>query len=343
MGVKLFVIVNFIVLVLMLLAFTSSAENKGSVYSLVVPSADNYTRIIAEALPLANNNLEEQLLPDYWVQRFIYIIAGFDSSNPEGIIGTELNIAYDQAVTGSLFSSARIIEEEGGEEDYYLPGQDEDINNWIVIPEEQISPVQLKGEPRVLIYTTHNAEAYKPTDGVSKLEGKNAGVATVSKVLSQTLESKYAIKTFYCDVIHDYPDFAKSYINSMSTVSQLLKRYQEVELVLDIHRDAGLKSRSDTLVKIGNKSYAKVMIVVGTEHEHWEENLAFAEELEDRANQQYPGLIKAIRVRKDRRYNQHLHPRALLLEFGSDLNTQEDATNSAVVLAEIIDDLMEKD
>jgi stage II sporulation protein P len=85
------------------------------------------------------------------------------------------------------------------------------------------------------------------------------------------------------------------------------------------------------------------MIVIGTEHEHWQDNLAFAEKLEAKANKQYPGLIKSIRVRKDRRYNQHLHPRALLLEFGSDLNTQEDATNSAVVLAEIISDLVKGD
>lgn len=339
-GVKLIGISIFMLLLIIMLALTTYGENEKKVYGLIISDSNSFMEIISDVLPIMNYTRGNQLLPQLWIRQGIYTITGFNSHNPIEIIGRELNISYGQAVTGQKYLMASKVEEENGEEDYYLPGQDEKINDWIVIPEESGSSTLLDGEPVVLIYNTHNAEAYKPTDGVSRLEGKNAGVADVAKGLARNLESQYSIKTFYCDVIHDYPDFTKAYINSMSTVQQLLKKYQKAQLVLDIHRDAGLSSRSDTLVKIGDKYYAKVMIVVGTEHERWQENLTFAEKLEASANKVYPGLIKSIRIRKDRRYNQHLHPRALLLEFGSDLNTEEDALNSTVLLAEIIQGLL---
>jgi stage II sporulation protein P len=241
-----------------------------------------------------------------------------------------------EAAAGIL-SAAAPVEEEGGEEDFYLPEDNkEELDEWYVIPEEEIPPVQLNGEPMVLIYNTHNAESYKPTQGVSKMDGKNGGVAAVSKTVTGLLASKYSIKTEYSEAIHDYPDWTKSYVNSMHTVKNYLKKYQKLQAVIDIHRDAGLQTRGDTLVKINGMQCAKVMIVIGAEHPRWKQNLAFAQKIESKANQLYPGLIKSIRLRKDRRYNQNLHPRAILLEFGSDLNKQEDAVNSAKLMADVL-------
>lgn len=341
-GVKLIGIFLIILLLFGIPVLTTYGDDGEIAYSMVLPGINSYTDIISAVLPIDAQNSGNQPLMQLWIRQCIYNIIGFKSDNPIELIGRELNISYNQAAAGSNYIVAGKIEEENGEEDYYLPGQEDKISDWIVIPKESGSSTQLDGEPLILVYNTHNAEAYKPSDGVSRREGKNAGVAAVAKKLAQNLENKYSLKTYYCDVIHDYPDFTKAYINSMSTVQQLLKRYQKVQLVLDIHRDAGLSSRSDTLVKIGDKNYAKVMIVVGTEHDKWQQNLAFAEKLEARANELYPGLIKSIRIRKDRRYNQHLHPQALLLEIGSDLNTEEDAANSTVLLAEIIQGLLKQ-
>lgn len=264
-------------------------------------------------------------------------LTGVDTRDAFSLLCTELNLVPTQAVTGYFaYAELAVEEEEGGEEDFYLPGTEEDLGQWIIIPEDEFPPVQLNGEPMVLIYNTHNAESYKPTQGVSRLEGKNGGIATVSKMFSKALESKYAIKTIYSEVIHDFPDFTKSYLNSMQTVKKFLKEYSKIQVVLDIHRDAGLKSRSDTLVKIKGKDYAKVMIVIGTEHERWKQNLAFARKIEKKANELYPGLIKCVRLFKDRRYNQNLHTRSLLLEIGSNLNKEEEALESAKLLAEVI-------
>lgn len=341
-GFKLAAAIILAAVLLLLASLAGSEANIRTVYGLVNPD-DSYNRIVMETLPLGADGPEEGLtgLPEYWAGEFIYSITGFDVQNPMGIIGTELNLSYDQAALGYFLASAPVVEEppEVGEEDYYLPGQEEELKEWL-IPEAPSYPSNLSGEPVVLVYTTHNAESYKPTDGASKFDGKNAGVARVSRALSQQLENKFAIKTYYCDVIHDYPDFAKAYNNSLNTVQQLLKKYPSIQLVLDIHRDAGLSSRSDTLVKIGDKEYAKVMIVIGNEHKQWQQNLNFARKLEAGCNELYPGLIKTIRIRDQRRYNQHLHPRSILLEFGSDLNKEEDALNSAAAIAEVINSIL---
>lgn len=271
-----------------------------------------------------------------WVEQIVKMLTGVNISNPFSLLCSELNLAGSQAVAGFLSFSAPLIEEEGGEEDFYLPSQEEELKNWLIIPEDEYPPIQLHGEPMIFIYTTHNAESYRLTQGVAKLEGKNGGVSQVSQTLVKAIESKHGIKTIYSDVIHDYPDFTKAYYNSMQTVKKHLQKYNKIQVVLDIHRDAGLQKRADTLVRINGKDCAKVLIVVGTAHSQWQQNLAFAQKLENKANELYPGLIKCVRLFKDRVYNQNLHSRALLLEFGSDLNKEEDAVESAKLLADVI-------
>jgi stage II sporulation protein P len=282
-------------------------------------------------------------------------LTGVDTGDSFTLLCQELNLIHgmsDDGGTnhgsshdGSFLAAAvfSIKEEEGGEEDFYLPELEEGLEEWITIPEDEYPPVQINGAPMVLIYTTHNAESYKPTQGVSKVEGKNGGIAAVSSMFAKVLESKHYIKTIYSDVIHDYPDFTKSYFNSMQTVKRFLQEYPQIQVVLDIHRDAGLNTRGDTLVKINGKECAKVMIVVGTEHQHYKQNLAFAEKLARKADELYPGLIKDVRLFKDRRYNQNLHTRALLLEFGSDLNKEAEAVESAKLMADVVASVLKQD
>lgn len=292
----------------------------------------NYENILAEVLPGQTSGHVNDM--GILLNNVVILLTGIDPGNPTAILGAEISLGG--VLPGALAALAPPEIQEGGEEDFYLPGQDQNLDEWIAVPEEEFPPVQLDGEPMILVYNTHNAESYKPSDGTSRMEGKNAGVADVSEVLTKALESKHRLKTVYSDVIHDYPDWTKSYINSMRTLQQVLKKYNKIQVVFDIHRDAGLNSRADTLIKINGKDCAKIMIVVGTEHSKWKQNLAFAEKIAAAAERMYPGLIKDVRSFKDRRYNQHLHPHALLLEFGSELNKKEDATNSAILFADVI-------
>ena len=226
------------------------------------------------------------------------------------------------------------------EEDFYLDTPS-GLEEWHFEVEKNV-PVELGQDPVVLIYNSHNAETYKPTFGTSRVDGRNGGVVTVAQIMEETLEGVYGIKTIRSTTLHDYPDWSRSYINSMRTAQDLLKANPTIQAVFDIHRDAGFSNKSTTTVKIEGRDAASILIMVGTEHSRWRENLAFAQQLERKANELYPGLLRDIRIAPNRRYNQNLHPNALLLEMGSDLNTLEEAKYSMVLFSHIVAEVLKE-
>jgi stage II sporulation protein P len=200
-------------------------------------------------------------------------------------------------------------------------------------PDYPAQPVLLfpDGDPVVLIYHTHNGETYKTGEG-----GETGGVVQMGAVMASVLEAEHAIKTAHTEAIHDNPDFAKAYNRSLSTLKQYLTRYPGLRLAVDFHRDAGFQKREDTLTYIDGQPCAKLMLVVGTGYENYQENLALAEKIESKCNEMYPGLMKPVRIAKERRYNQHLTPDSILIEVGSDLNTVQDAENSTRLAAHVL-------
>jgi len=262
-------------------------------------------------------------------------ITDLNSSDPTTILKSQMAVFASEDIVLAVQAGDELLPPgEIGEEDFYLetpPG----LNDWhFEIDPSQ--PIELTKDPVVLIYNTHNAETYKPTDGKSKLEGRNAGVAKVAKVIEESLQGKYGLKTIRSETIHDYPDWTRSYINSMQTAQALLKANKTILAVFDVHRDAGFKDKSTTTATIDGRKAASMIIVLGTEHNRWRENLAFAQKLEEKANQLHPGLVRDIRIADNRRYNQNLHTSSLILEFGSDLNTLEEAQYSAALFAQVI-------
>ena len=65
--------------------------------------------------------------------------------------------------------------------------------------------------------------------------------------------------------------------------------------MFDIHRDAGFTSKKPTTTMINGKSAARIMLVIGGNHENWQENLAFARQLETKCNELYPGLLRDLK------------------------------------------------
>lgn len=295
--------------------------------------------IIGEACPLVYNPQRADQGSGINAQKILLsglnYITGLNTSDPLTIFQSQFAVLVGQQIVLAAQAGDQYLDSnEIHEEDFYLetpPG----LDDW-QFEVDPTQPVELTKDPVVLIYNTHNAETYKPTDGKSKLEGKNAGVAKVAQVMSEQLQENYGLKTVRSETIHDYPDWSRSYINSMQTAQALLKANKTIKAVFDVHRDAGFKSKSTTTVKISGKNAASMIIVLGTEHDRWRENLAFAEKLEAKANELYPGLIRDIRIAENRRYNQHLHPGSLILEFGSDLNTLDEAQYSAALFARVV-------
>ncbi|NLW08038.1 MAG: stage II sporulation protein P [Clostridia bacterium] len=198
--------------------------------------------------------------------------------------------------------------------------------------------------PLVAIYNTHNAESYQASQGQAKFEGQNGGVEQVAAVLAESLSEDYGIPVVRSTNIHDYPDFTLAYANSEKTLKQLLAENPSVLVAIDVHRDAGLSS--PPVVEIDGQQVAQVLFIVGSdarqENPHWRQNEAFARRLAAKIDELYPGLCRGVRVQEGR-YNQHLLPRSLLLEVGSETNTLVEAERSARLIAKalaiIIEDL----
>lgn len=196
--------------------------------------------------------------------------------------------------------------------------------------------------PLVGIYHTHTAESFVPTAGVAHRPGGQQGeIVDVGEAMAKRLE-KNGVKSVHSKTIHDFPSFMKAYGPSEITVKKMLTDNSSIQMLFDIHRDAD--KRENSLATVNGEAVAKVTIVVAKGQPdlvqpHWQQNHAFAKLIDARLNQHYPGLSRGIQV-VEWRYNQHLHPRALLLEIGCQENSREEAIRSAEMLADIVAEIL---
>lgn len=217
-----------------------------------------------------------------------------------------------------------------------------DINDSILGISQNIN------KENILIFHTHTCESYTPSEQFQYQQTGNFrtidleyNVARVGDELSEYLK-KYEFNVIHDKTYHDYPAYSGSYTRSASTVEKILKTNPS-DIIIDLHRDAiGSKSNYDPSVKIGDDVAAQLMFVIGTNggglyHPNWQSNLKFAIELQEKANEMYPGLFKPMIVRNSR-YNQHLGSAACIIEVGSTGNTLEQCLMSMKYLAKVIDE-----
>lgn len=262
------------------------------------------------------------------------------------ILGYDPTKANEQIADGLYFGEQSVLREmtttvyQEVEQEYYW-SDTEAMASWDKM-KEKFGQVHLSEEVQVILYHTHNAEDYKPSAGVSKSEGQNGGVATAADALLESLEKKHGIRTIHAKTLHDYPDWSHSYNNSLKTAKALLKSYPTVKIIFDVHRDAGYTSKNPTTTVINGKNAAKILLVVGANHDNYQQNLAFAQALEDKAGKLYPTLFKGIHIAQSARYNQQIHPHALIVEVGSDLNTQEEASYAMECFADVCAEVLKE-
>lgn len=205
----------------------------------------------------------------------------------------------------------------------------------------QLDPLEnfTRSEPLVGIYHTHTSEAYVPTFGKTHAPGGQKGdIVEVGAALATSLEKVYGIAALHNQTIHDYPSFMKAYAPSEISAQKMLQEHKSIQMLFDIHRDAD--KRENTLAVVEGEEAARIRIVVAIgqpdlPQPHWQQNHAFAKLIEAKMNEMYPGLSRGILL-VDWRYNQHLHPRALLLEVGAQENSCEEAKRSMKLFANVL-------
>lgn len=192
-------------------------------------------------------------------------------------------------------------------------------------------------KPTVLIFHTHTTEAYNP----DKLKDKNFSIDNFSKTvvkvgdaLNHELETQYGISVIHDSTIHDIPLRSTAYGKSRPTVQKYIKKYPNLKLIIDLHRDGEVKKNLYTAI-INKEKYARVMFVAGIKFDKHEKNNKTTQKLESTFDYLYPGFSRGIDY-KNSIYNQDLNPNMVLLEVGTNENSIEEAVNSTKVIAKVI-------
>lgn len=202
--------------------------------------------------------------------------------------------------------------------------------------------VEKSEEPQILIYHTHASEGFADSrPGVAE-----DTVLGVGDLLTEILQEKYGYRVLHDETVFDLKNGADNrnyaYNDALDYLEELLEQYPSIEIVIDLHRDAGEKR----VATINGKPTAKVMLFNGLcrningelsylPNKYLKDNLAFSFQMKVLGDEMYPGLMNRIFL-KDYRYNMHLKERYLLVELGTEKNTVQEAKNAMEPLADVL-------
>lgn len=197
-----------------------------------------------------------------------------------------------------------------------------------------------KEQNLVLIYNSHQKESYD----IEYLEEYNITptVLMASHILKEELSKKNIGSIVVEDDITAYLKennwkYGRSYDASRHFIEPIINS-NDFKLIIDLHRDAASKEVST--VKINGKSCAKILFIVGEEHNKYKENLELANKLNSIVKNKYSNLSRGVMLKSGKKvngkYNQDLSNKMTLIEVGSDTNNIEEVTNTIEILADII-------
>ncbi|WP_294577730.1 stage II sporulation protein P [uncultured Thomasclavelia sp.] len=182
-------------------------------------------------------------------------------------------------------------------------------------------------DKKIHIYNTHQSEEY---DGYDVISG--------AKYLQTCLNNL----GYQCDVEgNDFENYKavhniaynKSYTVSKMYLEESLKLSGGYDLVIDFHRDSISKDLST--ISYENKSYAKIMFVVGKSSGKFDAVNQLSQSLSDQANALVPDISRGVYV-KSSHYNQGTTDNMVLIEVGAQSNTKEEVEATVEILAKTI-------
>lgn len=194
-------------------------------------------------------------------------------------------------------------------------------------------------DPLIYIYNTHQTEEYTPSTFVEY------SVMPTVQMNNYILEEKFE-QNGYSTIVEEQNiktvlnehkwNYAGSYNASRIFLEQAKKNYPTLKYFIDVHRDS-LKKEATT-IELNNKSYAKILFIVGLENPNYEQNLSFTEKINNQLNEKYPGLSKGIYKKEgpgvNGVYNQDFSPYTILVEMGGPENTVDEVLNTSLAFSD---------
>lgn len=217
------------------------------------------------------------------------------------------------------------------------------MNNYFTFREKEVIKVdnEIKEEPVVYIYCTHETEAYK--DKYLEVYNIKPTIKTMSYILKDYLED-YGINTIIeeksiTSILRENNwSYKYSYQASKLAIENKIKTTPSLKLIIDLHRDSS--SLDKTLLETNNKKYARILFVIGAEHQNYEKNYEVSKKLKDILEKEIPtitrGIIKKSGPGVNGIYNQDLNPNSILIELGGQYNEIEELNNTLQVLSKSI-------
>lgn len=253
-----------------------------------------------------------------------------------------------------------------------LADVDEDVSPEVIIKLMRLSDegerITLTGDgPKVLVYHTHDTEAYRQTAestyapcGDFRTEEADKSVMAVGEELCRILREEYGIYAIHAEERHEKPLITSAYSRSLATALYYKERYPTLEMFIDLHRDGVDKTGYENdFVIVDGLECARMMFVVGTGKSgkssqyapeptggaelltpDFESNYALALRLTSELLSYNDRFMRNVRV-KSGKYNQQISSECMLIEVGHNGNTLEQAMNSMKYLARAIASLAE--
>ena len=196
-------------------------------------------------------------------------------------------------------------------------------------------------DPVVYIYNSHQLENYN----TSYLEAYNIkpNVMMASYILREKLNDlniRTIVETNSVEAIltANSWNYASSYQASRILMQDAKTTTPTLTYFIDLHRDSS--KREKTTLEIDNEKYAKVLFVVGKEHENYNQNLEFVTKINEKLKTFHVDLSRGIYLKEGAGvngiYNQDFSPYTILIELGGPENTIDEVANTIDILAKVI-------
>ena len=208
-------------------------------------------------------------------------------------------------------------------------------------------PTSKSKKPIVYIYNTHQTEAYNKD--IATAYNISPTVLTVSYMLRERLEklgvSSIVETNKISDVLNNHNWIYKdSYKASRILLERAYEENPSLKVFIDVHRDSAIYS--NTTYQDSDKTYAKLLLVVGLDYDGYEANLNNAIKLGNiiKSNNEniYRGIYKKSGSGVNGIYNQDFKENTFLVEVGGQYNSIEEVKNAVDILAICINEYLKE-
>ncbi len=195
--------------------------------------------------------------------------------------------------------------------------------------------------PIVYIYNSHQLENYNNNN--LEIYGITPNVLMASYLLKEKLNQK-GISSIVEDTnlteflsLNNW-DHSNSYKASRIFILDKKNTYPSLKYYIDLHRDSVGKKISTVSIK--SKDYARILFVVGLEHDNWNSNYNLANDLNNLFNDKYPGLSRGILKKEGPTvngiYNQDISTGSMLIEVGGVDNNISEVMNTLNAICDVL-------